>query len=359
MRKAPKEFKSKLSRQSTLKQKWDRFYWGPQVQRLRVLKSNLLYVPIDIRYRIGVVNRTVRYRIARALGYRLGYLFQYEPRARITPSLDISHLNIANLPSIALVTPSFEQAAYLEQTLQSVLFQNYPKLYYFVQDGGSKDGSVEILKKYQTHLTGFDSHSDGGQSSAINLGFKKVQGEIMGWLNSDDVLMPGALQAIGHYFANHPEVDVVYGNRLIINELGEQVGHWVLPDHEADILSWVDFVPQETLFWRRSLWEKVGACINEEFRFAMDWELILRFRKAGARFTHLPHFLGCFRVHSEQKTSTMIAKRGREEMDILRQHHLGYVPNDEQIYENILPYLKRHRKAELRWRLQEWGLIGL
>jgi len=351
--KSKKKLKPKILKQPILKEQWDRFYWGPKVQRLRLFKSNLLYVPIDLRYRLGVLYRTTRYRIERVLGYRLGHLFQYAPRARIASSSFRPHLDLASLPSIALVTPSFEQAAYVEQTLQSVISQYYPKLHYFVQDGGSKDGSVEILRKYEAQLSGFESKPDGGQSSAINMGFEKAQGEIMGWLNSDDVLMPGALQVVGHYFANHPKVDVIYGNRLIINELGEQVGHWVLPDHEENILSWVDFIPQETLFWRRSLWDKVGGRINEEFRFAIDWELILRFREAGARFAHLAHFLGCFRVHSEQKTSTMIAKRGREEMDLLRQHHLGYVPNDEQIYENILPYLKRHRRAELRWRLQE------
>lgn len=366
MSKIKKELKTPLPKQltpkeltpkrRTLRQRWNRFYWGPKVQRLRLFKSHLLYLPIDLRYRLGVVYRTTRYRISRARGFRLGHLFQYEPRPRITLRPFVPHLNVARLPSIALVTPSFEQAAYLENTLQSVITQNYPKLHYFVQDGNSQDGSLAILKKYQSDLLGYESSPDGGQSNAINLGFQKTPGEIMGWLNSDDVLMPGALHAVGHYFAKHPKVDVIYGNRLIINELGEQVGHWVLPAHEGGILSWVDFVPQETLFWRRSLWEKVGGGIDESFRFAMDWELILRFREAGAKFTHLPQFLACFRVHSQQKTSTMIAKQGRVEMDLLRQRHLGYVPSDEQIYENILPYLKRHRRAEIAWRLEELGL---
>lgn len=258
----------------------------------------------------------------------------------------------ATAPSIAIVTPSFRQAHFLEATLNSVLDQHYPALEYFVQDGGSDDGTTDLLRRYEARLNGWVSAPDGGQSQAINLGFAQTSGEIMAWLNSDDLLMPGALALVAEYFASHPEVDVVYGHRILIDEEGHEIGRWVMPPHSDKVLSWADFVPQETLFWRRSLWEKVGG-IDESFRFAMDWDLLLRFRDAGARMVRLPYFLGAFRIHEAQKTSAQINEVGMREMTRLRQRALGRVVTGTEIKAALLPYLARHIGHDLAFRIRK------
>ena len=116
----------------------------------------------------------------------------------------------------------------------------------------------------------------------------------MAWLNSDDLLLPGALFYVAEYFRKHPEVDVIYGHRIIINEDNRETGRWVLPPHNDNMLQWADYVPQETMFWRRDLWDKVGGYVDESFQFAMDWELILRFRNAGAVFSSCFTLFRCF-----------------------------------------------------------------
>lgn len=284
---------------------------------------------------------------------RLGNLNQYPPRELHLPPSFVSTLPPQQLPKISIVTPSFGQGALIGRTIDSVLKQNYPQLQYFVQDGGSTDSTVEVLKTYSSRLTGWESVKDGGQSHAINLGFAKIQGEIMAWLNSDDLLLPGALACVGDYFARHPEVDVVYGHRILIDEQDMEIGRWILPPHIDSVLSWVDFVPQETLFWRRSIWEKAGGQIDESFRFAMDWDLLLRFRQAGAHMVRLPRFLGAFRIHEAQKTSAVINEVGRQEMDRLRQRELGRVVSRPEIRRALLPYTASHIAHHLAHRLRQ------
>jgi GT2 family glycosyltransferase len=257
-----------------------------------------------------------------------------------------------NAPRISIVTPSFRQAHFIEETMDSVLDQNYPSLDYFVQDGASDDGTVDILKRYGTRLSGWESIRDGGQSEAINLGFAKTSGEIMAWLNSDDLLMPGSLATVAEYFEAHPEVDVVYGHRILIDEKSAEIGRWVLPSHDDGVLSWADFVPQETLFWRRSIWERAGGRIDESYRFAMDWDLLLRFRSVGARMVRLPDFLGAFRIHSTQKTSAQINEIGMKEMARLRRRALGHDVGWAQIRRALMPYLIKHVAHDLAYRIK-------
>jgi ADP-heptose:LPS heptosyltransferase/glycosyltransferase involved in cell wall biosynthesis len=252
---------------------------------------------------------------------RLSKLRQYEPRPlRLAPPRRTKAGK--ELPSIALVTPSYNQAPFLEATLRSVLDQDYPALRFAVMDGGSQDGSVEIIERYRSRLAHAQSARDKGQADAIRGGFEHVSGEIMGWLNSDDVLLPGSLEAVGRYFAGHPEVDVVYSHRLIIDAAGDEIGRWIVPRHDPAAFRIVDWIPQETCFWRRRIWHRVGG-IDPSFQFAMDWDLFLRFQAAGARFRRLPAFLGCFRVHEEQKTSSVYETVGAREVARLHQRELG------------------------------------
>jgi glycosyltransferase involved in cell wall biosynthesis len=256
-------------------------------------------------------------------------------------------------PTISIVTPSFNQGHVLEETIRSVLDQRYPALEYIVQDGGSTDGSVDVLQRYGSQLTYWESAADGGQSAAINLGMRRTTGEIMAYLNSDDLLLPGSLAYVAEYFQSHPEVDVVYGHRVLIDENSQEIGRWVLPPHDARTIMFADFIPQETMFWRRRAWEAVGGSIDESFRFAMDWDLILRFRAAGLTFRRLPRFLGGFRVWKDQKSLSWWLPVGRRETERLTTRTLGVAPTRECIRREIAAYVRRH------WVLDKLYLAGL
>lgn len=290
--------------------------------------------------------------IYRGLKPRIGVLNQYPPRELQIPAKCIHNIPPRNQPRISIVTPSFNQGAFIERTINSVLSQSYQNLEYYVQDGGSKDGTVEILGRYAAGLTGWESSPDKGQSQAINLGFSKTSGEIMAWLNSDDLLLPGTLAYVAQYFNCHPEVDVVYGHRIIIDESDRQIGHWIMPMHDDAILSWADFIPQETMFWRRAIWEKAGGRIDESYHFAMDWDLLVRFREAGARFVRLPRFLGGFRVHQRQKTSAEISEVGILEMGRIQQRLLGRIPTSDETQKAVFWYLLKHVAANFWWQIR-------
>ncbi len=297
--------------------------------------------------------RTWRGRLKGLLGLRLGSLMQYRSRPLALPARYAEAPLPPDPPVISVVTPSLGQGRFLERTLLSVLGQGYPRLEYVVQDGGSADETVEVLEAYGGRLSHWESRPDRGQTHAINLGFRRTTGEVMAYLNSDDVLLPGALAYVARYFAAHPEVDVVYGHRVVVDEYDGEVGRWVLPPHDGAVLSWCDFVPQETLFWRRRVWERVGG-LDESFRFAMDWDLLLRLRDSGARFARLPRFLGALRVHARQKTLLQLLTVGEREMQRLRKRVHGRYVTHQEIRRAIRPYLLRHA---LHDRLYSLGLL--
>jgi glycosyltransferase involved in cell wall biosynthesis len=272
----------------------------------------------------------------------LGIHYQYSPRPlHIPPHYHQTPRTRSSLV-ISIVTPSYQQGTFLERTLRSVLDQGHPCLEYIVKDGGSTDETPAILERLRTRLNHVESSEDHGQAHAINQGFRRATGDILAYLNSDDLLLPGTLNYVADYFEAHPDVDVVYGHRVMIDRDDAEVGRWVLPRHDNDFLRWADFVPQETLFWRRRIWDKVGGALDETFHYALDWDLLLRFLDAGARFVRLPRFLGAFRLHPEQKTSLQMFNLGVPEMNRLcLRTHGRPVPHRER-YRNIVPYLCRH-----------------
>lgn len=288
---------------------------------------------------------------------QLGVLQHYEPRP-IQWDLKLPNrgrLPEPQLPVIVIVTPSYNQDKFLESTILSVLNQNYPKLRYRVQDGGSKDRSPEIIQRYADRLAGWYSGKDRGQSDAIRRGFDELPGDendIMAWLNSDDFIAPRALRFVAEYFVQHPHVDVIYGHRIIIDDQDREVGRWIMPPHDPRSLEWIDYVPQETLFFRRRAWNAVGG-LDPTFQFALDWDLIARFQEAGARIVRLPYFLGCFRVHTEQKTSAHIHTTGHEEMNRIRTRIHGPHPDPARIEH----YARKSRfRAAVYARLHALGL---
>jgi hypothetical protein len=233
---------------------------------------------------------------------RLGELRgQYPPRPLSVPASYLRTRIPVPPPSISIVTPSLDHGRYIESTIGSILGQGYPRLEYVVMDGGSSDGTVEILERHRHRLHHLESAPDNGQAAAINRGFGHTSGEIMGWVNSDDLLLPGSLAHVAEVFDKHPEVDVIYGHRILIDEDGRDIGLWVTPPHTVDSLRWFDYLPQETAFWRRALWERTGG-IDESFGVAFDWDLFLRFQESGAQIRRVPRFLGGFRLHPGQRT---------------------------------------------------------
>jgi glycosyltransferase involved in cell wall biosynthesis len=306
----------------------------------------------------GAVNvereRRLSARVRRLRSPRLTSLRQHSPRPLRVPKryLDVEAPQPA--PSISIVTPSYQQAAYLERTIRSVLAQRYPKLEYIVQDGGSSDGSRQVLERHSDALASWSSAPDGGQADAINRGFARSTGEIMAYLNSDDVLLPGALNYIASYFARHPRVDAVYGHRIIIDEDDREIGRWILPKHRDWVTATADYVPQETLFWRRRAWERAGARLDTELDFAIDWDLLLRFLGSGCRMVRVPRFLGAFRVHDGQKTLAQ-ARVGIEEAGRLREQSRGRQISDEEVLRMLEPYFRRHKVLHYAYRLASFG----
>ena len=219
-------------------------------------------------------------------------------------------------PKISVVTVSFNQAPYLEASIRSVLDQNYPNLEYVVVDGGSTDGSVEIIERYRDRCHTVIIEPDRGQSDALNKGFAVATGEIMNWLCSDDLLEPGSLSEIGRAYARHG-VDIIAGGCARIGETRAEEHchhHSRLPLGETVRLSPLDILHfmrswqtgnyffQPEVFFSRRVWQASGAYIKEHLFYAMDYDLWLRMALAGATTLHIPVTIGCSRIHSAQKT---------------------------------------------------------
>jgi glycosyltransferase involved in cell wall biosynthesis len=254
-----------------------------------------------------------------------------------------------------VVIPSFNQAAFLGKAIRSVLDQRYPRVELVVADGGSSDGSRDVIERHVPSLTWWCSEPDKGQANALNKGFARTSGDIMAWLNSDDRLAPGALFRVAAFFSKRPDVEAVYGQRILIDEADRDIGRWILPPHDGRALRWVDYVPQETLYWRRDLWKRTGGALDERYHFALDWDLLLRFRRAGAKMVRLPFFLGLFRVHAAQKTMDSIEATGFREMQALRERTLGFPPSPRRVGMAVVWYLLKARFCESMWKIGVWA----
>jgi glycosyltransferase involved in cell wall biosynthesis len=275
---------------------------------------------------------------------------QYPPKKLQPPLIGENFKPPPDPPLISIVIPSFNQAKYLETCIKSILNQNFSNLELIIVDADSSDGSKEIIKKYESKLHWWCSEPDSGQTNGLNKGFQHATGEIMAWLNSDDQLLPGTLARIAAYMKKNPSIDAVYGHRIIVDEQGMDIGRWILAPHNNRVMSYADFIPQETLFWRRSIWERVGGKLDESFQFAMDWDMLLRFRDAGAIFVRMPNFIGLFRVHDAQKTSAEFNTVGVAESQKLLERTFGYQPEFSKIILGTVWYLFKTRTLELMWK---------
>jgi glycosyltransferase involved in cell wall biosynthesis len=226
----------------------------------------------------------------------------------------------ANLPRVTIVTPSYNQAEFLEETLRTVLLQNYPNLEYIVMDGGSKDGSVDIIRKYEKHLSYWTSEKDGGASDAIARGFQRATGSILAYLNSDDPYLPGAINSVVRVFQEHPRSSVVFGNTYWTDPNGDVLAERrQTPFWPASYLYGGTDMQQPSTFWKRDLYIKAGG-MDPTFTFAFDTDLFCRFIACQAQFRHLKRFLSCYRIHPESKSSTLMDRRSQELVKIRAVH---------------------------------------
>jgi len=204
-------------------------------------------------------------------------------------------------PLVSIITPSFNQSRYIEATINSVLSQDYPNIEYMIVDGGSRDGTVEIVKKYENKLAWWVSEKDKGQTDAINKGFARAKGEILAWLNSDDTYEPGAISAAVKYLQEHPEAGMVYGDCNFINEDGRVIGKFGAAQTNQKLLrQGYVHIPQQTMFFRTELWKQVGP-LDPSFYFAMDYDLWTRI-SARAQLKYVPQTWANFRLHTTGKT---------------------------------------------------------
>jgi len=221
-----------------------------------------------------------------------------------------------NYPKISIITPSYNQGKFIEETIRSVLLQNYPNLEYIIIDGGSTDESVEIIKKYAPWITYWVSEPDNGQTHAINKGFKKATGEITNWLNSDDVLCPNALFHIANKFMEDEKIQFVFGDLIVFddnNNRGEkEVSYNASRKFDnLNIRALFSFpYGQPASYYKRSLFEEIGY-LDESFNFTMDVDFFVRIA-LNHEMHQIPDFICKFRLHSESKTCTIGDVRERE-----------------------------------------------
>lgn len=266
------------------------------------------------------------------------------------------------LPRITIVTPSFNQGRFIEQTIASVIAQKYPNLEYIVMDGGSTDGTVDVLRKYQRHIDYWTSAPDGGQAAAINKGFARASGEILAWLNSDDFYEPGILAQVAERFAQRPDADVISGRCRLW--YGDHLDRMMEP---SPLRRFEDFLKinanalsgrliiQPEAFFRRRAFDKAGG-LHDELHYCFDQRLWMDMAKSGCTFESVDRHWANLRMHEGQKTWDLFGgsvELARVAWDQLRENW-DHVANPVEVADDIFcaleQLLAREQKASANLR---------
>jgi glycosyltransferase involved in cell wall biosynthesis len=231
-------------------------------------------------------------------------------------------VNFPEPPLVSIVTPTYNMAQHLPATIESVLSQDYPRIEYIVADGGSTDGSLEILKRHQNRLRWFTG-KDKGPSDAAHRGFLEARGEVFAWLNADDIYLPGAVRTGVEYLAAHPDIDVVYGEGYWIDEKGAVIRRYPTLPFDPKVLERDCFICQPAAFIRASSYKACG--LDPDVARSFDYDLWIRMAKQNLRFASIPEYLAGSRMHSGAKTLYERDEVFHASMELLKRHY-GYVP---------------------------------
>lgn len=254
-------------------------------------------------------------------------------------------------PLISIVIPSFNQGRYIEQTITSILGQHYPNLELIVIDGGSTDCTLDIINKYAHLITYYVSEPDKGQADAINKGFRIAKGDILAWLNSDDMYLPCTLSKVANLIGMSEEPKLIYGGCLHFYE-GKEGGYGYLPPNfNSERLTYADYIIQPSSFWSKSLWETVGE-LNESYNYVLDWEWFIRATKTCV-FTPIQDYLSIYRLHENHKTGTGGLQRSQEILKIVEIYaNEEWLEIYKDVYQKIIS-LKLNKNSPLQ--LKFWS----
>lgn len=259
-----------------------------------------------------------------------------------------------NAPKISIVIPSYNQGKFLEETIRSVILQNYPNTEIIIIDGGSKDNTIEIIKKYEQYIVFWISEKDNGQSHALNKGYKHATGQIYGWLNSDDIYAKNSFNEAVKAFNDNPEKLVVFGDYLNIDEHSNLINREFAFDFSLNQFIYEGFhLNAQSMFWRESLHKEFKE-FDESLHRTMDYDMILRFGLIASdrKFLRLDKVMGCFRRHPEQKTIGLDEKVINEHKRIAENNNLSLK------YTGIGKlYRLKNRFRRLRWYIKRGGFL--
>lgn len=288
-------------------------------------------VPEQEAGRFAAPHRDLRARLA-ARAHRLrtpalGRLRLHAPRPLAVPRAYLRERAPSAPPRISIVSPPDRRGGRLERTIHSVASQSYPELeHILLEEPGDR------------------------QAEATDRGLDGSAGDVMACLDPGHLLLPGSLAYVGRYFERHPRVEVIYGHRIIVDEHEREVGRWLLPRHDDDAMALADYVPQETLFWRRRAWERTGG-LDTELDLTAHWDLLLRFMRAECRIVRVPRFLAAFRIDEDRESSERAARREDEARRVRERWH-GRDRSAGEIAARLRPYHRRHKLHHWAHRLR-------
>lgn len=254
---------------------------------------------------------------------------------------------MVSVPKITIITPSYNQGNFIEQTIQSIIGQDYPNLEYIVMDGGSTDDTIDILRRYDEQLI-WRSEKDRGQSHAINKGLALATGEIVGFINSDDLLEPGALLKVGKFFTAYPNANWLTGKCRTINEQGYEIRkvvtfykNFLLRFKGVKLLQVVNYISQPATFWRKKITDDIGG-FDESLNYSMDYDYWLRTSLRYRLYSH-KDYLACFRVHSGSKAGSSANKPFDSQLSIAKRYTTSKVLLGLQTFHNrLIIYFYKH-----------------